>query len=136
MSTRCRIGIADGEQVTSIYCHHDGYPSHAGVVLRDHYATEEKVKALVALGDLVAVFPRAAPNEGEAHSYERPAPGVSVAYMRDRGEKGVEAKTHPTDSWPASWQAYEYLWSAGEWRCRSSREGDWTALANAINEDT
>lgn len=52
MSTRCRIGIenADGS-VTSIYCHHDGYPSYTGKVLKEHYANEEKLRELISYGD-------------------------------------------------------------------------------------
>jgi len=52
MSTRSYIGIQDGETITAIYCHFDGYPSAVGQELSDHYTDPEKVRALVALGDL------------------------------------------------------------------------------------
>lgn len=51
MGTRSRIGILESNvSVTSIYCHWDGYVEHHGPILRDHYATVEKVRALIALG--------------------------------------------------------------------------------------
>lgn len=57
MSTRCVIGKLNADKsVTSIYCHHDGYPSWAGKQLLDHYNTEETINPLLALGDTSAVY--------------------------------------------------------------------------------
>lgn len=51
MSTRSLIAIkqTDGT-VKSIYCHWDGYVSHNGRLLIEHYATPEAVEELLALG--------------------------------------------------------------------------------------
>ena len=70
MSTRGLIAIMDEDgSCRSIYCHHDMYPSHAGVVLPEHYATREAVEALLALGDLSALGCSLA--ECEAYCRER-----------------------------------------------------------------
>ena len=53
MSTRSRIAIEkqDGT-VESIYCHFDGYLSHNGEILQEHYSTKEKMEKLIELGDI------------------------------------------------------------------------------------
>lgn len=52
MSTRARIGIVrpDGS-ILSIYTHYDGYISHHGPILLEHYGTAQKVLALIKKGD-------------------------------------------------------------------------------------
>lgn len=51
MGTRSTIALefADGT-VEQVYCHWDGYLSHNGAVLEQHYTDPFKVRALVALG--------------------------------------------------------------------------------------
>jgi hypothetical protein len=89
MSTRSNIGIeeADGS-ITAIYCHWDGYPSHNGKILLEHYKEASKVRSLIALGDLSSLGPEI----GEKHSFDSDgemarANGWSTAYHRDRGEE-------------------------------------------------
>ncbi len=121
MSTRSHIGIKNQDgSITSIYCHSDGYPDYVGAVLQEHYTTEAKVRELLALGDLSSLGERVAPEPGEAHSFDAPAKGVTVAYGRDRGEKGVDAYTHSDTEWPDSGQEYEYTFDPvkGTWRTR------------------
>ncbi len=64
----------------------DGYPSGVGKMLLEHYQTRERVEALIDLGELHYLDERLAPNEGEEHSFEKPVEGVTVAFVRDRGE--------------------------------------------------
>ena len=53
MSTRCRIAIEqENGTIKSIYCHHDGYKSGVGAILRKHYTDPDKVAELIELGDL------------------------------------------------------------------------------------
>jgi hypothetical protein len=53
MSTRSRIGIKnDDGTITSIYCHSDGYLGGVGAILADCYSTDEKVRALLAVGNV------------------------------------------------------------------------------------
>jgi hypothetical protein len=72
MSTRSRIAIEkqDGT-VESIYCHFDGYISHNGEILQNHYSTREKMEKLIELGDISSL---------------ENTPEETVAYHRDRGE--------------------------------------------------
>ena len=87
MSTNSRIGILHRDGTTeTISCHWDGYPEHQMPILTGHYDTAEKVRALLALGDISSIGERLAPDENELHSFNKPADGVTVAYHRDRGE--------------------------------------------------
>ena len=80
MSTRSRIAIEkqDGT-VESIYCHFDGYLSHNGEILQEHYSTKEKMEKLIELGDISQL----------GDTLEE-----TVAYHRDRGED-LNINTHP-----------------------------------------
>ena len=80
MSTRSRIAIEkqDGT-VESIYCHFDGYLSHNGEILQEHYSTKEKMEKLIELGDI---------------SQLKDTPETTVAYHRDRGED-LNLNTYP-----------------------------------------
>jgi hypothetical protein len=76
MSTRSRIAIENQDgTVTSIYCHFDGYLSHNGEILQNHFQDREKVEQLIALGDLSCLGEDI--SEGAIDT---------IAYHRDRGE--------------------------------------------------
>jgi hypothetical protein len=53
MATRSTIGVRlpDGT-IESIYCHWDGYPSHNGKRLKEHYRDIEKVLDLMEQGNI------------------------------------------------------------------------------------
>lgn len=88
MGTRSRIAIRnDDGTYDSIYCHWDGYPSHNGLILRDHYSATNKVRALIALGDLSSLRAEI----GHKHDFGSHEGEACTAYGRDRGETGVEA---------------------------------------------
>lgn len=95
MSTRSNVGIinADGS-VTAIYVHNDGYPSHNGRILLNHYNTEDKVRELLKLGDLSILGEVI----GEKHNFDVHdfTTKWCRAYGRDRGEKGTKARKHKT----------------------------------------
>lgn len=88
MGTPCMIGYCDKEtgMVKAIYCHFDGYPDGVGKMLKEHYQDENKVKELIALGDISFLEREVNPPDGIMHSFEKPCAGVTVAYHRDRGE--------------------------------------------------
>jgi len=72
MATRSRIAIENQDgTVTSIYCHWDGYTNGVGKTLEKWYTTQEKVEALIELGDISSLDM---------------TPTSTVAYHRDRGE--------------------------------------------------
>jgi len=73
MATRSRIAIENQDRtVTSIYCHFDGYLSHNGEILQNHYSDRSKVYELIALGDISVL-------ENDTDE--------TIAYHRDRGEE-------------------------------------------------
>ena len=83
MGTRSRIGIQmEDDTIRSIYCHWDGYPSHNGKLLLEHYNTDEKIHELIKLGSLSSLHESIEKPKG--HSYDNPIEGYTVAYHRDR----------------------------------------------------
>lgn len=87
MATRSYIGIQNEDgSVRSIYCHWDGYPSHNGKILQEHYSDKEKLNELIDLGSISILAAKVKPDEGQSHSFDYPAEDVVVAYHRDRFE--------------------------------------------------
>jgi hypothetical protein len=65
MSPRATIGCQQEDgRYAAIYLHFDGYPDHAGRVLREHYTSIESVLTLVAGGDI-----RSLANEGKPERF-------------------------------------------------------------------
>ena len=115
MATRSRIGIlnADGT-VTSVYCHWDGFPSHNGKILREHYNTPEAVKELLMGGDMSVLAPKCSKPEG--HSYDNPVKGYVIYYGRDRGDLDTKARVDATeDDFWLDGEEYNYLMKNGVW---------------------
>lgn len=53
MSTRATIAVRrPDEHYEAAYLHFDGYPSHTGESLKQHYSTRSLAEGLVASGDL------------------------------------------------------------------------------------
>lgn len=105
MGTRSRIGVWNNGAVKSVYCHWDGYLSHNGKILLEHY-DEAKSRTLVDLGDISSLrqdigikhafspFESNNPNLGQVlthEEYESLFGNMTTFYGRDRGETGVEA---------------------------------------------
>ena len=125
MGTRSAIAMKTEDGIRSIYCHWDGYVDHNGRILKEFYSTDEKVKALLDLGDLSSLRQEI----GEAHDFDRhyAEPNLEgmfdnwcLAYGRDRGETDVEAKTFDdvktwVESMANSWCEYFYLWDGRDW---------------------
>ena len=123
MATRSRIAIEkeDGT-VESIYCHWGGYPENNGIILVENYKDHKKVQALIDLGDISSLAPNveAAPDAG--HTFNYPVDGVVVAYGRDRGETGVEKKSHSSvpGFFNGDIEEYGYLFTQeGQWLVKS-----------------
>lgn len=114
MGTRSTITVKTGNTYTGIYCHWDGYPSGVGAKLFNHYNTQARAEALVALGSLSRLRENATKPAG--HSFNNPVEGYTVAYTRDRGDEMLQttgktwaAVKHEFDS------AYDYLFEGGVW---------------------
>jgi len=104
MGTRSRIGVMHGNKVKSIYCHWDGYLSHNGRLLQDHYDSA-RANHLVAMGDMSSlgrVIGEAHPfsphtSAEDAALYEHAKDqGYCTFYARDRGETGTEFRVAHT----------------------------------------
>ena len=131
MSTRSAIGIENSDgTITGIYCHWDGYPSHNGRILFEHYKTERRVRRLMNLGDLSSLGKYI----GRKHEFNNPYPfmdpqynqwetkfkGHCTAYKRDRNEDGTEASEyrsvqHFVNALHRAGCEYYYVFRNGEW---------------------
>lgn len=125
MSTRSRVGRVNPDgTITSIYVHHDGHPSHTLAILKADYTLErQKLTQLLALGDLSAI----ASEIGEQHPFDQHTfsnrekyANWCLAYGRDRGESGIDAKESPDMAQFAflchdCGAEYAYLMGQGGW---------------------
>jgi hypothetical protein len=103
MSTNAAIiaKTSDGKK-KAIYLHWDGYPDHAGEMLKN-YDSQELVDELIALGDLSSI-------EADSDS--------CIAYGRDRGESGTEAtEIKSTDNLRSIFPTAEFIyrWDGKKW---------------------
>jgi len=104
MGTRSRIGVMHGDKVKSIYCHWDGYLSHNGRLLQDHYDSA-KANNLVAMGDMSSLgrvigeehpfSPHTSASDAALYEHAQDQ-GYCTFYGRDRGESGTEFRVAHT----------------------------------------
>lgn len=121
MSTRSAILMKTETGYAGIYCHFDGYEEGAGATLYKHYQDSAKIAKLIALGDVSCLDAEVETNM--PHSYERPHKGVTVAYMRDRGETNCEPKSGKTIKEvedQIGHNGYVYVWNGKVWNCNGS----------------
>lgn len=122
MSTRSYICKENEDGTfTGVYCHSDGYLSYNGAMLLDHYSEREKVEHLISLGDLSLLCEKIDPDPAKPHSfdYNDRQEDVTVAYGRDRGETGIEAKEVKLNEFDSddSWIEYIYVYGKDDkWR--------------------
>lgn len=110
MATRSFIATYNGDthEYTSIYCHWDGYPQGVGVTLRDHYDSDRRAQALVAIGDISCLRNLQGSTEQEAYKL--------------RGDENVDAKSFDwmegmIDYYRNMSCEYGYVWQHGKWNC-------------------
>lgn len=123
MSTRCLIAVLcpEGSEATiqSIYCHHDGYPSGVGAILKEFYPRKADVERLFTLGDLSSL--------GETLD-------TCCAYHRDRGEQLKRPETWNNreelahEAYHYCWAEYVYLHNGDGWEYCDTREKQWKQL--------
>ena len=143
MSTRAAIAMRlPDNTIHAIYCHNDGYPGWVGAVLGGFYKTEERVKALLALGALSQVGPKLEPDPGVPHTFHEPQAGVTIAYHRDRGERLRPGKTYASleefekDAPETFCADYLYLFADGKWSFREAYgDGEWFGLEVTVGEE-
>ena len=125
MGTRSTIAVehADGT-VSQVYCHWDGYLSHNGQILVDHYDTQELAELLISLGSMSSLRPKCIPDPAKPHNSDNPQDGVTTYYSRDGGEPFVEPSQYPTvDNYKRNLQCeeYDYLFTEGQWEVSNGR---------------
>ena len=89
MGTRSTIALefADGT-VEQIYCHWDGYLSHNGAILAEHYSDPFKLQRLIDLGSISSLDKEI----GTQHNFNDRLEGATTFYARDRGEDLTKEK--------------------------------------------
>jgi len=103
---------------TGVYCHLDGYPKHHAPILSKFYATDERVDALLALGNLDQLGPEIGRKHKWDESCSPRCKNWCCADSRDCGTPWEEAapKTFTDFSYLHETAAeYVYLWSGGKW---------------------
>lgn len=95
MSTRSTISILKNDgTVEQVYAHWDGYISNNGALLLMYYQDPQKVKELIALGNISSLNKEIYPKKDVRHGLDREnrEPGVTTFYGRD----GDEEEQHPS----------------------------------------
>jgi hypothetical protein len=129
MGTRSLIAVVHGDNYKTVYCHWDGYLSHNGRILQEHY-NSSKANHLVALGNLSSLGAEI----GEKHEFDCPhkyntpeyiawneaKAGMCTFYGRDREEEGQEFITHTSkesliEHFNESWCEFAYIMKDGTW---------------------
>ncbi|MBQ7732090.1 MAG: hypothetical protein IJT68_09660 [Lentisphaeria bacterium] len=142
MSTRSRIGITNPDgSIISIYCHDNGYPSYVGLMLDEYYKTPERIRDLIALGDLGDLDKEINPDSGKTHTPENRQPGVTLAAIRD-GHAPEEENRPKTYTDRADYikngteqsEEYLYVFDAGDWFCYDVKtpENGWMPIDYAV----
>ena len=100
MSTRSNIGILNNDgSISYVYCHFDGYPSNVGAILLQKYDTAEKVRALIAQGNISSL--------GDPNRLE-----VEPEFYTSRGEELEVCQTDDIEAMKQ--QDFSYLYDTGE----------------------
>jgi len=86
MATTSSISVFNPETNLwhSVYCHFDGYLSHNGKILFEHYTTLASALKLVSEGDMSVLAPSC--DKPDGHTFDDPVKGYCIYYGRDRGE--------------------------------------------------
>jgi hypothetical protein len=134
MATRGTIAVelTNGE-VIQCYSHWDNYLEGVGKTLQDHYNDRGSAQALVQLGNISSVGERIVPL-GQ-HSFEKPEPGTTVYYGRDRDETGQHPRVFKSISKyydTFNGEEYDYLFTGGQWTVRYGPSRRFIPLKDAL----
>lgn len=133
MATRSTIAVKheDGT-VSQIYCHWDGYLSHNGKLLLEHYNNPLAAEFLVSKGDLSLLGKRVTPTS--EHTFDKPEDNVCIYYGRDRGETGCETRVFDNvDDYLRTFQReeYNYYFNGEFWEVETS-DREFVTVTNAM----
>jgi len=135
MSTRSMIAFENGDVTYAIYCHFDGYVDGVGRTLFNHYNVIEKVEKLMDLGNLSLLRPEL----GEKQDFSNPTDkNWCLAYGRDRGETGQEAKEYLSvleAKMDCQGCDYFYVFDGNEWKVTQSGYNNWKSLNSYFEKE-
>jgi hypothetical protein len=148
MGTRSMIGVMHGDNCKAVYCHWDGYLSHNGRILQEHYDSA-KANNLVALGNISSLQP----NIGEKHpfskfdtdmpdqEFEEKYGNMCTFYGRDREEEGQEFKTFTSkeelvESFNNVWAEFCYIMKDGVWYMFDQKNTELRLLSEELAKET
>lgn len=141
MATRSSIAMLykDGT-VGAHYCHSDGYLSYNGKMLYEHYKNVDKVKELIALGDMSSLNIEVSAPKGVKHSYDDSCDNVCVFYGRDRGEPNVETQRYESlEKYlvDGNFEEYDYVFKEknGQWYLINHNTKKLQKLTTALMND-
>lgn len=121
MATRSTIWIKNEDGSSDgIYCHHDGYPDYVGMILKDNYDTDEKIRELISLGGISSLAP----------TVEETAP---QSYHIWRGEPKDIFHVSKSNDIKQYFQEYNYMWKDGFW-WMAKENSAWIPLDQVIME--
>ena len=135
--TSAGIGMKmpDGS-IKAVRLNSDGYPGHTGAILAGWYKSEDRVKALLDLGELSCL--------GERLDSEDPNRGdLTIAYGRDAGEEAMfPAQTFASvDEYYHNGESrmsadYLYLYEDGRWLVYGLyNDPDWIEMQVIIGKE-
>jgi hypothetical protein len=97
MGTPATISIFNEDNtVKTVSCNYDGYLSQVGQKLFKHYSNPDKLRSLLAMGNISSLEKEVDIPEGAEHSFDKRNPDVTTFYAGDRGESRMSAKTFET----------------------------------------
>ena len=137
MSTRSNIAFDNGGEVYMIYCHFDGYPENVGKILAEHYTDIEKVEELMDLGDL-SILGKEIGEKQDFDNYTNRS--WCLAYGRDRGEEGCEARTYVNlraveNAFQGAGCDYLYVFDGQEWLFKRHNVKQFYSLREWVEEN-
>jgi len=148
MGTRSLIGVMHGDKCKAVYCHWDGYLSHNGKILQEHYDSA-KANHLIALGDISSLGPtigtkhpfsmyEANMTQDEFYNLYR---DMCTFYGRDRGEIGVDFKVFQDydevlDFADGCLLEYYYIMKDGVWYVADYHNRELRVLADELAKET
>ena len=147
MGTRSLIAVVHGNNYKTVYCHWDGYLSHNGRILQEHYDSP-KANNLIALGNISSLTP----NIGEKHPFSQfdtdmPAKefeakfgNMTTFYGRDRDEEGQEFITHTSkesliEHFNDGWCEFAYIMQDGVWYVMFQGDSNFYLLSEELAKE-
>jgi hypothetical protein len=116
------------DPIRAIRLLNDSHILAAGRVLQAHYATPDRVEALIAMGDLVTLGAHL--GDG-VQRVTHPTPDTCVALHRDWGDALLVLLCADRESLLRTDDGYVYLYANGQWEIKV-RWRDWSPVADVI----